>query len=443
MLFFDLVDVSTTNGTRGDQIIRLECLLRSEGLAKLQKAEAKRLMYDVSMGDILEVEGFLDTSREFLVLEARALRVIESWKALHKHNPRLGFALEWPTETPNVVSNGEHTLSGYTQDGCVLVNKEGSEEVTESLLEKVCKYWVATQGRCYSANGCPNYHPPLGRHAQYYAAWLAKRRRERARASHLEGDGHSPEDKSKKAFRAILFADWLVKTYGRERLAAGSGVVDVAGGKGDVSCRLWGKHQIRCTIVDPRETQYRKKVRRQLLRQGRGLEGIERVQCTMPTEFGRTDDKEGEGGMASLQGEGLRERQGPTTESQAERLWDILRRCSMVVGMHPDQATDVCFDAAFAFKKPVACLPCCVFAREFPHRRRPRRGGGGDGACPGQGEEVETYEHLVEYLLAKPVPWAQGQSKREFLPFLGRNQVVYWLPPGLSDGVEQEERWRE
>ena len=56
-----------------------------------------------------------------------------------------------------------------------------------------------------------------------------------------------------------IFADWLVATYGVERLKAGGGVCDVAGGHGDVSVRLWINHSIPCTIIDPRKVGFKKR----------------------------------------------------------------------------------------------------------------------------------------------------------------------------------------
>ncbi len=400
MLFFDLVDAGTQSGDRGDQVVRLECLLHGGGLAGLAKADVKIRMHDVHLGDVLQVEGFLDAHHEFLVLEARSFTVLESWKATHRH--REAFILEWPLQT-----NEEAALSkaaeveamaqeGHADDG---VNDENAP----LLLDNVCKYWVCTQGRCYqSVGGCAKFHPPLQQLPRYYTAYMAKRKMEKAVASQLEGDTHDPHDKTNKAFRAVLFADWLVETYGKARLAAGSGVVDVAGGRGDVSCRLWGHHGIPCTIVDPRHTKLRKKQQRVVLQQRGGLEGIKRVRCVMPTSFGNAQEGE--------------------EAEEAKCLRETLRDCSLVVGMHPDQATDVCFDAALAFGKPVACVPCCVFARAFPHRRRP---GTAD-------QEVESYEHLVEYLMAKPVPWPGAGTQKHFLPFLGRNQVLYTTPPGVG-----------
>ena len=56
-----------------------------------------------------------------------------------------------------------------------------------------------------------------------------------------------------------IFADWLVDTYGVERLTSGGGICDVAGGHGDVSVRLWIDHGIPCTIIDPRNVGFKKR----------------------------------------------------------------------------------------------------------------------------------------------------------------------------------------
>ena len=41
----------------------------------------------------------------------------------------------------------------------------------------------------------------------------------------------------------------------------------------------------------------------------------------------------------------------------------------LIIGMHPDQATEPIIDMALKYKKPFAVVPCCVFAHENPHRR--------------------------------------------------------------------------
>ena len=48
---------------------------------------------------------------------------------------------------------------------------------------------------------------------------------------------------------------------------------------------------------------------------------------------------------------------------------ELWRTSSVIVGMHPDQATEPVVDAALAAGKPFAVVPCCVFPHSNPHRR--------------------------------------------------------------------------
>ena len=41
----------------------------------------------------------------------------------------------------------------------------------------------------------------------------------------------------------------------------------------------------------------------------------------------------------------------------------------LVIGMHPDQATEPLVNLAIRHRKPFAVVPCCVFAHENPGRR--------------------------------------------------------------------------
>src|SRR5688500_3796078 len=52
-----------------------------------------------------------------------------------------------------------------------------------------------------------------------------------------------------------------------------------------------------------------------------------------------------------------------------ERYRELLLNCSLVVGLHPDQATELIVDFALKHGKPFAVVPCCVFPALFPHRR--------------------------------------------------------------------------
>ena len=87
--------------------------------------------------------------------------------------------------------------------------------------------------------------------------------------------------------------------------------------------------------------------------------------------------------------------------------------------MHPDEATEPIIDTALEYEA-FAVVPCCVFAREAALR--------GVSAAP-TGEEVTTYEHLVEYLIAK-----DARIQRSFLGFKGRNIVLYFRGGGSGNG---------
>mmetsp|Transcript_30837 Transcript_30837/g.99147 ORF Transcript_30837/g.99147 Transcript_30837/m.99147 type:complete len:85 (-) Transcript_30837:72-326(-) len=83
--------------------------------------------------------------------------------------------------------------------------------------------------------------------------------------------------------------------------------------------------------------------------------------------------------------------------------------------MHPDQAVGDMVDYALALRKPFACVPCCVYWKEFPRRKR------------GDGKMVRTYEDLVEWLKAK-----DPNIQEDVLDFEGKNRVLWWRPPELS-----------
>ena len=62
---------------------------------------------------------------------------------------------------------------------------------------------------------------------------------------------HVSETKQQKGRRAAAFVAWLLETYGTQALNEGTGVLDVAGGKGAISYELHCRNNIRCTLVDP------------------------------------------------------------------------------------------------------------------------------------------------------------------------------------------------
>jgi hypothetical protein len=114
--------------------------------------------------------------------------------------------------------------------------------------------------------------------------------------------------------------------------------------------------------------------------------------------------------------------------------------------MHPDQAAGAIIDAALYQNISFFVVPCCVFSREFPHRRVcvPVPDASADAAenktkMNGFGPTfvstmklVTTYPELIDYLQAK-----SPEIKRHVLPFEGRNVCLYRVvPPRASEGDE-------
>ena len=89
---------------------------------------------------------------------------------------------------------------------------------------------------------------------------------------------------------------------------------------------------------------------------------------------------------------------------------DFKTSTSLVVGLHPDQATEPLFDSCLNLNIPFAAIPCCVFSHENPHRVLQ------DGSVP------NTYETFCEYLLQKA---DKGLLTTENLAFQGRNKVIF------------------
>lgn len=78
---------------------------------------------------------------------------------------------------------------------------------------------------------------------------------------------------------------------------------------------------------------------------------------------------------------------------------DLLAHCSLIIGMHPDEATEYIVDVAIKHKKPFAIVPCCVF--------------------PKSGKSM-SLEQWYDYLESKT-----SHMKICYLNFVGRNRVLY------------------
>ena len=182
-----------------------------------------------------------------------------------------------------------------------------------------------------------------------------------------------------------------------ERLNQGTGVVDAAGGSGHVSMAL-GMRGVQSTVVDPRGAvgslpgRDRKVWKRAL--KGDFCVPYETVQAWL--------------GMK------------PENQSDDIPVFNddntLIEKCSAIVGLHPDAATEAIVVTAVRRRVPFVTVPCCVFARQFPSRY-----------LPGSKQVVSSRDELIAFLESK-----DPTIRRTNLPFLGANVALWSTFPDTS-----------
>ena len=185
-----------------------------------------------------------------------------------------------------------------------------------------------------------------------------------------EGDPLNIEDKYNKSLRNSEFANFLVEKFGLENIKKGF-VLDIAGGKGLISFFLTTKYGIKCKIIDPRGALLPKSRRKELKKKNIIIEE-ERKMFTLDT------------------------------------CDDLVKGCSLIIGMHPDEATVDIVDVALAKKINFAVVPCCVFHNKFPDRKLKN------------GKNVVEYPDIIQFILEK-----DDTLKTDFLNIKGRNKIIY------------------
>ena len=254
--------------------------------------------------------------------------------------------------------------------------------------------------------------------------------------------GRAPRKKRSAYGPTACFRRFLLDTFGLDTLQGGSGVADVAGGAGTLSYELQNLNNIPSTVYDPRQPCFKRgkksvSHRRRQAETGnralsydtaaaRGDELIEKEQLPAWAEvwFGRwlweeceeaNDDGIFKASSNKKDAKEVNRWHNATTDD--ERLVALdpddvsrnLNDCSVVLGLHPDGATDAIVDFALAKGKPFAILPCCVYNKHFTSRQT------------AAGRPVRTHTELVDYLQAK-----HSGIQRVVLDCDGRNVCLFW-----------------
>lgn len=246
------------------------------------------------------------------------------------------------------------------------------------------------------------------------------------------------------------FAKWILQTFPHilnECIEANQNeinkttqqmhILDVAGGKGELSARLSLCHSLRVVMIDPRPAD---------------IESVymNSVVPKLPNKW-QTSVEEKMKHTPSFVQDMLEKRffqlimpftspscnSTPTTHDDKQdsyykddELDTAVRNASLLIGLHSDGATEAIVDAALLYQKPFVIVPCCVFPNLFRERyinvvdsdnNDTNTTSGAKDTLREKKVPVRTHDQFCEYLLAK-----DSRFKKEVLPFEGRNVAIYW-----------------
>jgi len=289
---------------------------------------------------------------------------------------------------------------------------------------------------------------------------------------------HTSSRASSRKNRVFVFRDFLQKTYGEDEylFSNNSCVLDVAGGKGDLSWLLVNVDGIDSIVADPRLTNHTHLIKSvdfllqhpeeaavraipnrpthqplatliptlstkkgsfqvpKHLRLFVDSELVDAVRETLerhdatnnnPTHMDRMTPWEVYWSRSITRGTqattlGYQESgHSPSQIIDSWVAWRTIRSLRLIVGFHPDQATEPCIDLAILLGIPFCVCPCCVFPSEFPDRQRTN------------GEGVRTHADFLEYLCQKH-PSIRTSTLNFHNTKTAKNTVLYMTPADMN-----------
>jgi hypothetical protein len=196
-------------------------------------------------------------------------------------------------------------------------------------------------------------------------------------------------------------------------------ILDVAGGKGELSARLSLCHSLHVIMIDPRaadiESVYMNSVVPKLPKKWQ--QSIEERLKHSPS-FVRDEVKKSFSQLVM-----------PFSSPSYMRAHEVspcfgggpldsaVEGASLIIGLHADGATEAIVDAALIYRKPFVVVPCCVFPNLFRERYISMI----DEANEEKRVSVRSHDQFCTYLLAKDPRFVM-----EVLPFDGRNVAIWW-----------------
>jgi len=280
------------------------------------------------------------------------------------------------------------------------------------------------------------------------------------------GNRKSARHGARNQHRHKIFAKWILDTFGHileessivkeidatttdKSTQQQMHILDVAGGKGELSSRLSLCHSQKVVMIDPRpadiESVYLNSVVPKLPKKWQ--ESIkDKLKLNPSFVQDLIDDRFTQLVMpfTSPYQSTISIDDSIVNGYTDSKLDEAVKNATLIIGLHSDGATEAIVDAALLYKKPFVVVPCCVFPNLFRERYisaemnvatdetilHNREGGTVKDAFINQREgqaitekrvPVRTHDQFCKYLLAKDTRFV-----KEILPFDGRNDAIWW-----------------
>ncbi|KAF9915577.1 hypothetical protein BX616_005835 [Lobosporangium transversale] len=392
------------------------------------------------------------SKRDYPVYQALDFVVLKAWPGNDPFPPEPAMGLKKSNSSSDTLPGEVMTaicirstvstlsMSSTSSTQLKMVIEGDSIQSTElAPWEDYCKFWINSL-KCIKKD-CLKRHPTGTEYNRVQEIWVKEHSQARKERSKLLEDPHAISSKVPHSQRALIFCKWLVREFGKDFLNSGSGVLDIAGGKGEVSMFLTHMFGVRSTVVEPNERKdkpYKRKILMNAIKKQLDIEAggdghlYKRMdplllalnnQQSMNAQTKPQQEVDHATDAEIIKDEKRRHKKQQIEQFVVPRLTalldesflvnhkDVFEGASILIGMHPDQATEPIVDIALKHDKPFAVVPCCVFAHDNPHRRL------------SDGGRVNTTIEFVQYLMEKK-PLGNRISK-DYLPFDGINVVVF------------------
>jgi len=214
-------------------------------------------------------------------------------------------------------------------------------------------------------------------------------------------------------------------------------ILDVAGGKGEVSARLVMCHRHHVIMIDPRPANIVDCFERVVLPKipNKWQRRLEDQRSTDPDFIKNIVQSRFQQVITTFDEDKF---DNNKTDEISLELRRAVENSTLILGLHADGATEAIVDVALKFNKPFVVVPCCVFPNFFKSRtilvectddndkdddngKNKNNNNNNGTAHKMKSIPVRTHDQFCLYLLRKDPRFVMEQ-----LPFEGRNIAIWW-----------------